>query len=162
MKQDRRECVQCSFEHHIKQGIKSWIWIVTGLCDAWELNASQVIYGLETFLVITGTWSREGISGVRGTCCSLPRFFLPLWQKDSEGNPALSRKYLIVLRWEKTYWQKVKSVGWEDPLEESMATNPGILAWRVPWTEEAGRLWHRVTKSQTQLKQLSAHTHEKH
>ena len=26
--------------------------------------------------------------------------------------------------------------GWEDPLEESMATHSSILAWRVPWTEE--------------------------
>ena len=26
--------------------------------------------------------------------------------------------------------------GWEDPLEEDMATHSGILAWRIPWTEE--------------------------
>ena len=26
--------------------------------------------------------------------------------------------------------------GWEDPLEESMATHSSILAWRIPWTEE--------------------------
>ena len=30
----------------------------------------------------------------------------------------------------------VGSVGWEDPLEEEMATHPSILAWRIPWTEE--------------------------
>ena len=30
--------------------------------------------------------------------------------------------------------------GWEDPLEEEMATHPSILAWRVPWTEEPGGL----------------------
>ena len=30
--------------------------------------------------------------------------------------------------------------GWEDPLEESMATHSSILAWRIPWTEETGRL----------------------
>ena len=28
----------------------------------------------------------------------------------------------------------------EDPLEEGMATHPSILAWRIPWTEEPGRL----------------------
>ena len=28
----------------------------------------------------------------------------------------------------------------EDPLEEGMATHPSILAWRIPWTEEHGRL----------------------
>ena len=30
--------------------------------------------------------------------------------------------------------------GWEDPLEKEMATHSSILAWRVPWTEEPGRL----------------------
>ena len=34
----------------------------------------------------------------------------------------------------------VWSLGWEDPLEEDMATHSGILAWRIPWTEEPGRL----------------------
>ena len=29
----------------------------------------------------------------------------------------------------------------EDPLEEGMATHSSILAWRIPWTEEPGRLW---------------------
>ena len=30
--------------------------------------------------------------------------------------------------------------GWERPLEKEMATHSSILAWRVPWTEEPGRL----------------------
>ena len=34
----------------------------------------------------------------------------------------------------------VQSLGWEDPLEKEMATHSSILAWRIPWTEEAGRL----------------------
>ena len=34
----------------------------------------------------------------------------------------------------------VQSLGWEDPLEEGMATHSSILAWRIPWTEEPGRL----------------------
>ena len=31
-------------------------------------------------------------------------------------------------------------LGWEDPLEEEMATHSSTLAWRIPWTEEPGRL----------------------
>ena len=31
---------------------------------------------------------------------------------------------------------RVLSLGWEDPLEEEMATHPSILACRIPWTEE--------------------------
>ena len=34
----------------------------------------------------------------------------------------------------------VQSLGREDPLEEEMATYSSILAWRIPWTEEPGRL----------------------
>ena len=34
----------------------------------------------------------------------------------------------------------VRSLDWEDPLEESMATHSSILAWRIPWTEEPGGL----------------------
>ena len=33
----------------------------------------------------------------------------------------------------------VQSLGWEDPLEKGMTTHSGILAWRIPWTEELGR-----------------------
>ena len=35
---------------------------------------------------------------------------------------------------------RVRSLGQEDPLEKEMATHSSILAWRVPWTEEPGRL----------------------
>ena len=35
----------------------------------------------------------------------------------------------------------VRSLGQEDPLEKGMATHASILAWRIPWTEEPGRLY---------------------
>ena len=49
-----------------------------------------------------------------------------------------------------------RSLGWEDPLEEGMATHSRILAWRIPWTEEPGRgaTFHRVKKNQSLLKLL--------
>ena len=34
----------------------------------------------------------------------------------------------------------VRSLGWEDPLEKEMAAHSSILAWRIPWKEEPGRL----------------------
>ena len=34
----------------------------------------------------------------------------------------------------------VWSLGWEDPLEEGMATHSSIFVWRIPWTEEPDRL----------------------
>ena len=35
---------------------------------------------------------------------------------------------------------QVRSLGQEDPLEDGMATHSNILAWKIPWTEEPGRL----------------------
>ena len=38
-------------------------------------------------------------------------------------------------------WEtQVRSLGWEDPLEKEMATYFSTLAWKIPWTEEPGRL----------------------
>ena len=38
-------------------------------------------------------------------------------------------------------WEtRVRSLGWEDPLEKEMATHSGILAWKIPWTEGPGGL----------------------
>ena len=35
---------------------------------------------------------------------------------------------------------RLQPLVWEDPLEEEMATRSSILAWRIPWAEEPGRL----------------------
>ena len=42
---------------------------------------------------------------------------------------------------------RARSLVREDPLEEGMATHSGMLAWKIPWTEEPGV--HEVTKSWT-------------
>ena len=48
---------------------------------------------------------------------------------------------------------RVRSLDWKNPLEKEMATHSSILAWRIPWTEEPGRLHtvHGAGKSRTQL-----------
>ena len=35
---------------------------------------------------------------------------------------------------------QVRFLGWEDPLEKEMAIHSNVLAWKIPWTEEPGRL----------------------
>ena len=45
----------------------------------------------------------------------------------------------------------VRSLGWEDPLEEGMVTHFSILAWRIPMVEEPGRLESTALQSRTQL-----------
>ena len=39
---------------------------------------------------------------------------------------------------EETQEMRVRSLGWEDPLQEGMASHSSVLAWRIPWTEEPG------------------------
>ena len=43
----------------------------------------------------------------------------------------------------------VQSLGQEDLLEKEMATDSSILSWRIPWTEEPGRLQSTGSQSQT-------------
>ena len=35
---------------------------------------------------------------------------------------------------------RVRSLGWEDPLEKEMAIHSSTIAWNIPWTEDPGRL----------------------
>ena len=51
----------------------------------------------------------------------------------------------------------VQSLGWEDPLEKEMATHSGILAWRIPRTEEPGGLQSRGHKESDTTEQLHFH-----
>ena len=53
----------------------------------------------------------------------------------------------------------VQSLGWGDPLEKRMATDSSILVWRIPWTEEPGRV--QSIGSQRVRPELSDfHTHK--
>ena len=51
----------------------------------------------------------------------------------------------------------VRSLGQEDPLEESMATHSSALSWRIPWTEELGVLQSMGSQSQTPLSDSDFH-----
>ena len=64
---------------------------------------------------------------------------LNLTQEIRSFSGGTSGKELICQcrRHEKT---RVRSLGWEDPLEEGVATYFSVLAWRIPWTEEPGGL----------------------
>ena len=46
---------------------------------------------------------------------------------------------------------RVQSLGQEDPLEKEMATHSSTLAWRMPWTEEPGKLQSMGLQSRTRL-----------
>ena len=61
--------------------------------------------------------------------------FRPIEKNLNKGMVAQMVKHLP------TVWEtQVQSLGREDLLEKEMATHSSILAWRIPWTEEPGRL----------------------
>ena len=67
----------------------------------------------------------------------------------------LLKKKRIQLPMEEILEIQVQFLVQENPLEEGMATYSSILAWRIPWTEEPGRLQSIGLQSLTQLKRLS-------
>ena len=48
-----------------------------------------------------------------------------------------------------------RSPGWEDPLEEGVATHFSVLAWRIAWTEDQRATVHGAENSRAQVKRLS-------
>ena len=59
-----------------------------------------------------------------------------MWLKRSKTSPVAQ----MVKRLPTTRETWVRSLGWEDLVEKEMATHSSILAWKIPWTEEPGRL----------------------
>ena len=60
--------------------------------------------------------------------------------KTSDVKIRLSEVAQMVKRLPAMQETQVRSLGWEDPLEKEMATHASTLAWKIPWTEEPGRL----------------------
>ena len=54
---------------------------------------------------------------------------------------------------------QVQFLGWEDPLEKAMAPHSSTLAWKIPWTEEPGRLQSMGSLSRTRLSDFTFTLH---
>ena len=77
--------------------------------------------------------------------------------KVSEQNFGAFKVVLVVKNPLPVQEGSVLSLGWEEPLEEGMATHSSILAWRIPWTEEPGG--QQSTGSQRDTTEATARTH---
>ena len=54
-------------------------------------------------------------------------------------------------------WEtQVRSLGRENTLEKEMATHSSTLAWKIPWTEDRGRLWSMGSQSWTRLSDFTS------
>ena len=65
-------------------------------------------------------------------------------------------KNLCAVQEMKEMW--VQSLDWKDPLQKGIATHSNILAWRIPWTEEPGRLQFMGRKESDTTEGLTPHT----
>ena len=91
---------------------------------------------------------------LRTVCETLAKFsdpFVPQFPHPKSGNnnsadPLASLATQTVKRLPAVQETWVRSLGWVDILEKEMATHSGTLPWKIPWTEEPGRL--RSTGSQ--------------
>ena len=116
----------------IPQTRGSWWATVHGVTKSWTWLSTQHSFSLE---------------GPRSYCFQKAGYILntfALW--NLEKLLVAQTKNLPAMR---ETW--VGSLGWEDPLEEAMATHSSILAWRTPWTEEPGGLQSTGLQSRTRL-----------
>ena len=93
-----------------------------------------------------GSLDRRGVWGRKDTCiCTASLCYSP------ESITALLFAYIPIQNWTSLVaqmvrhlpimWEtRVQSLGWEDLLEKEMATHSSILAWKIPWMEDPGRL----------------------
>ena len=95
----------------------------------------------------TWGWEQRKLLGRGSLGLSIDRsLFLKNYLSHQASQVALVVKSLPAMQ---ETW--VQSLGWEDPLEEGMATHSSILSWRIPWTEEPGGLQPMGSQSWTRL-----------
>ena len=100
-----------------------------GITDSMDMSLSklQEITGGQRSLACYNPWGRKESDRTQQLNNSLKKLTgLPRWRR-AKNSPANAGDPGWIL-------------GWEDPLEEEMATHSSILAWEIPWREESGRL----------------------
>ena len=78
--------------------------------------------------------------------CVLPMFRATRVAQSRKNPPAMLETW-------------VRPMGREDPLEKEMATDCSILAWKIPWTEEPGRLQSMGSRELDMIEQVNHHHH---
>ena len=112
------------------------------------LSSLQKLYGQILPCLCRGQWLPAipwcslACQSITPTCASV--FTGPTFLSVSKSPSSYKNRVSLVGQMVKrlpTMWETwVRSLGWEDPLEKEMATHSSILAWKIPWTEDPGRL----------------------
>ena len=109
----------------------------------YRFYVSRILYHVITYL-IKHTANSFSVSPLKpySFCVLLLVIFVTLQLRHGASQVVQMVKNMSAV-W-KTH---VQSLGWEDPLEKGLATHFSILAWRIPWTEEAGGLQFMVLQT---------------
>ena len=108
----------------------------TNLTQQWLISTFDIMHTTKTLYYCLPM----GMSGLeKKRNYGLLYFFPLLLRNDIQQCASLVAQTVrnLPAMWESQF----PSLGWEDPLEKGMATHSSILAWRIPWTEEPGRLY---------------------
>ena len=105
---------------------EAWFATVHGVAKSW------VLLNWITAIIKTGNWGfiktrNWGLINVTQT--------ISLANVPNQGNLTSLVKRLSTMQ-----ETRVRALGWEDPLEREMAIHSSTIAWKIPWTEEPGRL----------------------
>ena len=133
-----------------------------------EVNATSALHlasGMLPFPTPLPFWTQQPWSGCTVTLTSYLKLFLCI---ESKLNSLKCFRCCMTTCWVSLETQTVKdlpemqtwvhSLGQEDPREEEVATDSNILAWRIPWTEEHGRLQYMGGKEPDMTEQLTQYT----
>ena len=83
---------------------------------------------------------RDFFLDINWTCLGIYWHSLSTWLFRTSGGFLMAQWVKNLPEMQETQETWVHYLHWEDPLEEEMATPSSILAWRIPWTEDSGRL----------------------
>ena len=89
-----------------------------------------------------------------GICFLDQKILLSFVIRHITGKFGYKVDYLVAQTVKPAMWEtRVRSLGQEDPLEKEMATHSSTIAWKIPWTDEPGKLrsMASVAKNRTQL-----------
>ena len=115
-------------------------------CGGFSCRTAQALGTQASVAADRGLWSLGSVVALGLSCPTACEIF---WTRDQTGVPCIGRQ--ILNHWASVVAQivknllamqetRVRSLGQEDPLEKGVAPYFSILAWRIPWTEEPGRL----------------------
>ena len=125
-------------KHNTRSTLKKHLWISFSLDTLLGEHANWASQKDDD-----GTWGRSARPPLTSLSQSSPHSWrwMHKWALISKITQPRTSLVAQTVKHLPTMWEtRVRSLGWEDPLQNEMATNSSNLAWRIPWTDEPCRI----------------------